>query len=243
MTERKSYPIFLGVSAAHLLVIAAFIYRPGLIQPPVQLPDMQGVLVSSAESAPPVELAAPALAAPKPSTAVPPRAVAASAPVPPVVAPPSEHALTATPAPPAQSAPVPASPPQPVETRPAPNAPQSALPAPREAAAAPKTRPAQDAGNGPVTLPQADAAFLNNPKPRYPALSRRLGERGKVLLEVLILTDGSVGEIAVKTSSGFPRLDSAALEAVRRWRFQPARRGTTPIAFRYDLTIDFTIGG
>lgn len=243
MTERKSYPVILAVSAAHLLLLAAFIYQPGLLQPPVQLPDMQGVLVSSAESAPPVQLAAPALKVPEPTPAPRPQPMPVSAPVPPVVAPPSEHALTSPPVPPVQSKPQFESPAQPVETRPAPSAAPSAQPAPREASAAPQARPGQEVAKGPVTLPQADAGFLNNPKPRYPAISRRLGERGKVLLEVLILTDGSVGEIAVKTSSGFPRLDSAALEAVRRWRFQPARRGTTPIAFRYDLTIDFTIGG
>jgi len=161
----------------------------------------------------------------------------ASTPLPPVAAPPSERALTEpVPArPPDPAPPVPRVPP--AESKPVPSAERSTKPAPRESAPA---RPGPEGDS--VTLPQAEAAFLNNPKPKYPAASRRLGEQGKVLLEVLILTDGTVGEIGVKRSSGYPRLDQAALEAVRRWHFQPARRGTTPIAFRYELTLDFTIG-
>jgi protein TonB len=82
---------------------------------------------------------------------------------------------------------------------------------------------------------------LNNPAPAYPAASRRLGEQGRVLLDVYIQPDGRVGEIRVKQSSGYPRLDEAALDAVRRWRYVPARRGNEPIALWYVQPISFSL--
>ena len=90
-------------------------------------------------------------------------------------------------------------------------------------------------------LPRVDAGHLNNPAPGYPPVSRRMGEQGQVLLDVLILADGSVGELKVKKTSGFRRLDSAALDAVERWRYQPARRGNTPIAYWYVQPIVFAL--
>lgn len=93
----------------------------------------------------------------------------------------------------------------------------------------------------PVTPPRADAAFLNNPPPQYPAMARRLHQQGRVVLDVYILADGSVGEVRVKQSSGFARLDEAALKAVRRWRYVPARRGDTPISVWYLQPIEFLL--
>lgn len=62
-----------------------------------------------------------------------------------------------------------------------------------------------------------------------------------MLLDVYILPDGSVGEIKLKRSSGHPRLDQTALEAVRRWRYQPARRGNEPIPYWYVQPLDFVL--
>jgi protein TonB len=70
-----------------------------------------------------------------------------------------------------------------------------------------------------------DADYLDNPKPRYPHASRRLGEEGKVVLRVFVSADGDAKRVEVKHSSGFQRLDQAAEQAVARWRFVPARRG------------------
>lgn len=89
--------------------------------------------------------------------------------------------------------------------------------------------------------PRSDAAHLSNPAPVYPAVSRRLREQGRVLFDVYILPDGTVGEIKLKRSSGFARLDEAALEAVRRWRYVPAKRGDEPIPFWYVQPIDFAM--
>lgn len=95
----------------------------------------------------------------------------------------------------------------------------------------------------PVTPPRTDASHLNNPAPVYPPLSRRLGEQGHVLFDVYILPDGAVGEIRLKRSSGFARLDEAARLAVRQWRYVPARRGDEPIPYWYVQPVVFSLEG
>jgi len=74
------------------------------------------------------------------------------------------------------------------------------------------------------TDPVFDAAYLNNPAPSYPMLARKRGIQGKVLLDVVVKTDGTPMKVAVSRSSGSSILDEAALEAVRQWRFVPAHR-------------------
>jgi protein TonB len=80
-----------------------------------------------------------------------------------------------------------------------------------------------------VVLPRFDAAYLNNPTPSYPALSRRNGETGRVLLRVQVGADGLPKIITMAESSHFSRLDEAALAAVKRWRFIPAKQGDRAI--------------
>ena len=88
--------------------------------------------------------------------------------------------------------------------------------------------------------PNFNPAYLNNPKPPYPRLARRNGEEGTVLLRVLVTREGRAARLELDKTSGFPLLDSAALEAVKEWRFVPARKGTesvedwvrVPIVFR-----------
>ncbi len=73
------------------------------------------------------------------------------------------------------------------------------------------------------------ASYLRNPAPRYPLAARRAGEQGTVTLKVLVSVEGLPRLVEVDKTSGSSRLDAAALDAVRRWRFAPARRGATPI--------------
>lgn len=119
-------------------------------------------------------------------------------------------------------------------------APVEAVPAVRPA---PSVATASSAANPvPVVLPRFDADYLNNPRPAYPVLARRLGEQGRVLLRVLVSGEGRAREVQVKEGSGFNRLDQAAREAVSYWRFVPARQGSesveawvlVPIAFSLD---------
>jgi len=94
----------------------------------------------------------------------------------------------------------------------------------------------------PVTAASFDAAYLHNPAPTYPQAARRRGEEGRVVLRVHVLGDGSADAVEIAESSGHARLDAAARDTVRAWRFVPARRGDValdswlrvPVVFRLD---------
>ena len=78
-------------------------------------------------------------------------------------------------------------------------------------------------------------------RPSYPASARRLGVQGTTLLKVHVLVDGAVGEVVVQESAGHVDLDQAAADAVRRWRFDPARRGNEPVAMWVLLPVEFRL--
>lgn len=86
-----------------------------------------------------------------------------------------------------------------------------------------------------------DGSGFSNPKPPYPTISRRMGEEGLVMLSVYILADGTVGDVSIKKSSGFRRLDESALKTVWRWRYAPAKRHGKPVAIRYAQPIRFSL--
>lgn len=90
-----------------------------------------------------------------------------------------------------------------------------------------------------VDPPRFDMAYLNNPTPIYPPLSKRLHEQGKVLLRVRVSADGTAEKIEIQVSSGASRLDNAAVDAVKQWRFIPARRGDEATAGWALVPIDF----
>jgi protein TonB len=92
-----------------------------------------------------------------------------------------------------------------------------------------------------VLPPRFDAAYLNNPKPSYPPLARRMGEEGKATLRVHVTPEGLPERIELAESAGSPRLDEAALEAVRHWRFVPARQGDTAVAAWVRVPIVFRL--
>lgn len=144
-------------------------------------------------------------------------------------------------------APAPAPEPLPVvaaaAAEPRPAAPAAPPPAAPAATAAPATAAVATAPPVPpkVELPSASAAYLDNPPPEYPRLSRRLGEQGRVVLRVLIGADGSAAQAEVRASSGFERLDQAALRAVLRWKYVPGRRGGTPEAMWFNVPVQFVL--
>ncbi len=92
-----------------------------------------------------------------------------------------------------------------------------------------------------ITQARFDANYLKNPAPAYPAMSRRLGEEGRVVLRVFVDVEGRPEQIELKNSSGFPRLDQAAEDAVRRWKFAPARRGDEAVATWVAVPIVFNL--
>lgn len=114
-------------------------------------------------------------------------------------------------------------------------APTPAVAAPHAAAASETARPATESRpapqvEAPVAPPRFDAAYLDNPRPPYPAVARRMGEEGKTVLRVFVSADGLPERIELSQSAGSPRLDEAALAAVKRWRFVPARQGEHAVA-------------
>ncbi len=108
--------------------------------------------------------------------------------------------------------------------------------------ASPPLRP-MAAAPTPVVPPRFNADYLDNPPPSYPVLSRRLGERGRVVLRVLVNAKGTADKVELKSSSSSSRLDNAALEAVRRWRFVPARQGDQSVAAWVLIPITFALEG
>lgn len=111
-------------------------------------------------------------------------------------------------------------------------------PAPATVAAPPPPPPAAPRieapplplAQGPVTLnTELSVSCAERATPAYPALSRRLNETGVVLLRVELSESGQVAAASVSQSSGFARLDNAALGAVRNWRCAPATRNGQPV--------------
>lgn len=70
--------------------------------------------------------------------------------------------------------------------------------------------------------PDYRADYLNNPRPPYPLVARRMGYQGKVILNVEVLPEGRAGEVKLHTGSGYDILDRAALQTVKTWKFLPA---------------------
>jgi protein TonB len=78
-------------------------------------------------------------------------------------------------------------------------------------------------------------------KPRYPDAARRQGAEGTVLLKARVTEHGRVDEVQIETSAGHPALDQAAVEALQRWRFEPARRGRDAIAVWVTIPFQFKL--
>ena len=151
----------------------------------------------------------------------------------PSVAPPQPVLAAAPDAPSAVTVPpAPPTPPAPIESAPAP-----------VAAPSPPSAPPVAEKPAPVTPPNFNANYLNNPAPAYPAIARRQGQQGKVMLRVFVNTSGGADQVQIRAGSGHDALDQAALASVRRWRFVPARQGDQPIAAWVLVPITFTLEG
>jgi protein TonB len=191
-----------------------------------------GLLRRAAEVVIPVEILSEFIEPPKP----------AEPPPPPPPPPEPKRQITKTPPPPRPQAIREAKP------TPAPNAPTGSIepppppapiaaPAPPEPAAPAPAPPAPPA----VQLPSNDADYLQNPKPVYPAISRRLGEQGKTIVRVLIGVDGLPKQASVRTSSGYERLDEAARAAVMSWRYVPGKRNGVVEPMEFNVPINWIL--
>ena len=231
-------------------VSSAIALRPPVL--PVQL-----VTLDAPEPAPPP-------APPRPRAPVkPPRLLAPPKPKespvarreePPVLPPPAPTAPapTATP-PPAPAAPVPA-PAAVVSDAPAAAVEPAAGPAASSttfvsSSGGGEMAPAAPAPSGPRTAAVAPEGLTQYARPQggyqvrpnYPASARRLGVQGTTLLRVHVLADGHIGDVRVEKSAGHPDLDDAAADAVKQWRFDPARRGNEAVAMWVLLPVEFKL--
>ncbi len=78
-------------------------------------------------------------------------------------------------------------------------------------------------------------------RPSYPSSARRLGIQGMTTLRVYVAVDGRVTEVLIHESAGHSDLDNAAAEAVKRWRFEPARRGAQAVGVWVLLPVEFRL--
>jgi len=216
-------------STPRLLTPPRPLVRPTLPKSPVEAAPVQ----REPKVEPPVEQSAP-----EPPIVTPPPTIAAAEPTRETIAAPSAP----TPTVPTQPAPTPAAPTAAATTPTARNGtPPAASPSvtmsshtgsaaiaalPPAAPPGPLTRTAIPRGGYQVT-------------PSYPATARRLGIAGTALLHVFVDAQGRVGDVVVKQSAGHPDLDRAAADAVRRWRFEPARRGAETVAMWVELPVEF----
>ena len=89
--------------------------------------------------------------------------------------------------------------------------------------------------------PSFGADYLHNPTPEYPNMARRRGEQGRVLLKVLVTLNGDAGNVVLEKSSGSNYLDEAALNAVKNWKFIPARSNNEAVSGYVTVPISFSL--
>jgi protein TonB len=95
--------------------------------------------------------------------------------------------------------------------------------------------------SGEIRLPSSQADYLNNPPPAYPALSLRLHETGKVVVRVLIASNGQAIQGEITQSSGFDRLNQSALQAVLSWRYLPGKVDGQAQDMWFDVPVTFKL--
>lgn len=88
---------------------------------------------------------------------------------------------------------------------------------------------------------EARPAPQPNQKPIYPAEAKRLGQQGRVVVRVLIESDGRPSAAVIRESSGFPVLDQAALDSVKSWTYVPGKRNGVPEKMEFNVPITFTL--
>lgn len=218
-----------AVSLAHIAVLAALAGVWVVERAPIPPRPLQAMLYTPAvaapveappASAPPAPKAGPA-AATAPARSIPAREQADA---------PADITRKTRPQPPAPTAApaTPASPPAAAST--APDSSSATADGNATASGGQGRRGSQDgSGDGPHEARIISSMYSNRP-PTYPAASRSLGEEGRVVLKVRVNAAGRPENIDVDTSSGFPRLDRAATDAVNRWRFEPAMSQGQPVA-------------
>jgi len=175
------------------------------------------------------------LSTPEPTPAPPP---AAPLPTPDAMPPPDMP--TQPPAPSRDKESIPASTPTPKHTKPIPYQKRNAVPHPPPGTAASLAGTAGHGAPGGAST-GARANYLSNPRPDYPEEAKQMHQQGIVYLDVLVDADGRPNNVSVSRSSGYSLLDHAAVEAVRRWSFEPARAGGLAVSSRVEIPVRFSL--
>lgn len=172
--------------------------------------------------------------------------VQAPAPTPPVVEPPKPVTSKPVIAPPKREPTVVASnrapKPQDMQVQAAPEPPAPApSPTPVAAPTAPVAAAPEPAPPPPKILPSSAVGYLVEPQKIYPLASQELGESGQVMLDVVVDADGRVKEVSVSKSSGYPRLDRAAIASIKAARFRPYIHNGVPMSVRVAAPFNFNL--
>lgn len=126
------------------------------------------------------------------------------------------------------------------EMLPAPSAAESA-PAPVATSATANTSSKTTAETAPFTEANFNANYGSNPKPKYPGVATSRGWEGTVHLLVKVSVEGDSEKVTLQRSSGYDSLDEAAIEAVEKWKFIPAKRGDMAVASSVIVPINFVL--
>ncbi len=90
-------------------------------------------------------------------------------------------------------------------------------------------------------ISDANLQVTRRVEPAYPSASRRAGEQGTAVFSVLVDPSGHPQTIKVQNSSGYDRLDQAAMEAIRHWIFNPAVRDSQKVAAWTSVRVKFQL--
>ena len=115
----------------------------------------------------------------------------------------------------------------------------AAVPVASRAPAVSRSAAEGNTDTGTVIGPSYGAAYLHNPSPPYPPVARKLKLQGTAVVRVLVSPEGQPKSVELEKTSGVRILDDAAVEAVKRWSFVPARRGNNRIAAWVNVPIRF----
>ncbi|WP_244196185.1 TonB family protein [Paraburkholderia susongensis] len=245
-TGYRRAALVLGVViAAHAALLALMLaVRDRTLERPVEPRTITAVLLSPEPEPPAPAAALPAPAAPAPATppaarpavrvkpVPPPRAHAPQVPrVPQVQRAPQEPPSVTTPAPAATAQSAAPSTPARAATAPATPAPAAPM-----AASAPAAQPAMPASSAPKNVSHVDCTI---PKPDYPDISRRRGENGTAVVRFVVGLTGRVETVELQKSSGYARLDDAALAAAHASACQPYSENGVPVRAAYSQSFVF----
>ena len=222
--------------AAHAALVTGAAYLGWFSSNGTTLPELDMTSVDLSFSKTPEDSAAPAAQPPpppvEPQPPTPPPPALEPTPPPPAVEFPPPPAVEPPPPPAIEPPPTPDIKPPPPKPR------EDPPPRPQPPAATPPPAPAPSHARIAVDKPPSPYRRI---KPEYPKGARQRGEEGDVTLELDVSARGTVDDVRIIASCGFTELEQAAIQAVKRARFTPARRGSANVPATARLTLTFRL--